>query len=243
MNPQTEPCFSAVQILSKSYRYDQKEVLTRLIGGRARSARALLDIGAGEGGVAAAIAAMVPRYVAVEEDAGRAASLRAHGLTVHEQRFPCAIPGAPFDLIVSSHSIPEGPVSDYAPFVDAAWSMLAPGGSFLIATFKGPDISPLYRWAAECRDEPLGADPRYAELLRLLSRCGTVALATVVSHVRTDRLDDLLIRFDSWFHHAGAYAEGRLKPEIARDFNARFRRNGQYEIATPHSVVVATKDR
>lgn len=233
-----------MRILSNRYSYDQRAVLTGLIARHARApgVASLLDIGAGEGGVAGAIAAMVPRYLAVECDAGRAAALRARGLEVVEATFPCAVPGGPFDLVVSSHSIPEGPPADYPAFVDAAWALLAPRGTLLIATFKGPDIDPIQQLVGDYLGAAPVDDPRYAELLRLLSARGTVATATVSSHVRTDSLADVAIRFESWFRRAGTLADdGMLVPAMAALVDRRFLRNGTYTIATPHSVVTATR--
>jgi hypothetical protein len=229
--------------LSATYRSDQRDILVGLIGrvvDRCRP-RALLDIGAGSGGVASAIAAMVPRYVAIEQDAGRATGLRDLGLTVVEACFPCPVTDGPFDMIVASHAIPEGPIGDYAPFVEAAWSLLAPGGTLLISTFKGPAIDPICQLVEDCGRGPIGPDPRYPELVRLLSARGTVTFDTLSSHVRTATIDDIAIRFASWLRLAGGLVEDRLTPAMAAMIEARFRRDDAYVVAIPHDIVTAVK--
>src|SRR5665213_298589 len=161
-------------------RWDQAEVLTACILGfvRDRRARSVLDIGAGRGLVAEA--------------------LRAAGLDVVQGTFPVALDER-FDLVVSSHSIPEGDVALYEPFLAGAWKLVASGGTLLIVTFKGSTESPIRKLSAELLGVTHGVDDRYTAMLRILREYGDVEITKTCSHVETDDFASFTDLWGSWF--------------------------------------------
>jgi cyclopropane fatty-acyl-phospholipid synthase-like methyltransferase len=229
--------------MSASYSYDQAEVLSQTILRHAKEvdARSLMDIGAGAGAVARVVSRDLARYLAVEQNPTSVAALRKAGVAVLSATFPCEVPGRPFDMVVSSHSIPEGSVEMYEPFLAQAWAAVKPGGLFLVITFKGPVESPIRKMAAEILDRRYGDDLRYAEMLRLLGSYGTVAISVVTSHVRTLNFSDLEARFGGWFWKSQEQRAIAL-PRLRDAMDSKFRSSsGEYDLTTPHTVIAVRR--
>jgi cyclopropane fatty-acyl-phospholipid synthase-like methyltransferase len=228
-------------MLSPSYRYDQTEVVARIIVGfaKARDATSLLDIGAGNGAVARQIAISVKRYLAVEEDQARAQNLRRAGLDVIHARFPVEIDQR-FDMVVSSHSIPEFDFSYYGPFLGAAWKLLVPGGLLLIITFKGDIGSPVIQLAEELAGRNYQPDRRYPFMIELLKTYGEVIVSRVDSHVESEEFSDIAKFFGHWLWN-NAEQEAQITPRLRTALDSRFRHDGRYRVATPHTVVTVFK--
>ncbi len=119
-------------------RYHQKRTLIENISWYIHDSMAssLLDIGAGRPDTAAALSKEVERYTAVEQDSRRAAELKNAGLEVVQGRFPLQL-GSVYDLVLSSHSLPESSTELYPAFLSAAWDLTSDHGIMLIVTFKG----------------------------------------------------------------------------------------------------------
>jgi SAM-dependent methyltransferase len=229
--------------LSPSFRYDQAAVLTDIIAGcaRARGARSLLDIGAGNGTVAIPVSRCVRRYLAVEQCQASAALLRAARLDVVTASFPVAIDER-FDLVVSSHSIPEGGASLYPPFLAAAWDRVMPGGLLLIVTFKGPDDPAIPRLSQEILGRARGTDPRYALMLKILETFGTMTVARRNSHVETTEFADVASFFGGWFWPTSA-PEHRIAAKLRAAVDERFLACGTYRVPTQHFVIATERAR
>jgi len=227
--------------LSSAFQTDYQEVLTETISSflRARGPRRLLDIGAGPGGVAVALARQVSRYLAVEEDPASCERLRAAGLQVQEATFPTAVPGQ-FDMVVASHSIPNGEVSDYEPFLGTAWNLVAPSGLLLIATFKGAEEQPIAAFSTELFGRRYGLDPRYAEMLRILGHLGEPILSRAISYSVTSEFSDIEALFGSWFWENEDEAKER-RPLLREAFAAKFMASGQYRVPRHHQIVAMYK--
>lgn len=223
------------------YVYDQGSVLAGTITGFARriGAASLLDIGAGGGAVACELARSVDTYLAVEQDGARARALSRLGVPVIEGTFPLAVEGR-FGLVVSSHSLPEEGGAAYPPFLEAAWALVAPGGSLLITTFKGIEDSPVMRLAAAVRGRPFRPDSRYALVRDWIARQGRWGEDIVTSHVETDDYGRIEEFFGHWFWRDEAERRERRAP-VRRLVDAEFLRNGRYRMPTPHNVIWATK--
>ena len=221
--------------LSPSFRYDQPEVLVREVAARlrARHARSLLDIGAGSGGVAVPLSKEVARYLAIEARAPAAAALRAAGLEVVEARFPVDLDER-FDVVLSSHSIPEDGPELYGPFLGRAWDLVAPGGLLLVITFKGVDDSAVQLLAERLAGRSYGSHPHYPLLISILNTCGPVERTRIDSHVRTAEASDLVAFFGHWFSDA---REGDLEHILAETF----RDGAGYCVPTPHLVLAVSK--
>jgi len=172
--------------------YHQKSTLVDNISRHIREigAQSLVDIGAGSLEVAAPIASQVSVYRAVEKDTRAAARLRAAGLSVIEASFPAPIEGT-YDLVLSSHSIPEHSLESYSAFLTAAWNLTNPGGGLLIVTFKGSQ-GDLANVARELLGRPAPASPELEAVLGFYERTGgLVAIERVNSYVQAPRSDDI----------------------------------------------------
>jgi len=229
--------------MSASYRYDQAAVLSEVILRYAKEmdARSLMDIGAGSGAVAREVSRNVAQYLAVEQNPECVGALRKAGVAVMAARFPCEVPGRPFDMVVSSHSIPEGPVGMYEPFLAEAWRAVKPEGLFLVITFKGPAESPIQKMAEEMLDRRYRPDPRYAEMLRVLRGYWPVAMSMVTSHVRSFNFSDLEARFGGWFWKSEEQ-RAILLPRLKAAMDSKFRSpGGEYVVPTPHTVIAVRR--
>ncbi len=228
--------------LSSSFTYDQAEVLIDLVRDRVRDHRAesLLDIGAGSGAVAIPVSRSVRRYLAIEEHATRASALRNAGLAVIAATFPIPLEDT-FDLVLSSHSIPEGDVSVYEPFLKRAWRSVALHGRLLIVSFKGVVDTPLQRVSTKVTGRVYTQDPRYVYMLNLLRDLGHCTVSSIDSHVRSNELSDIVEFFAPflWKDEAARVAfETAATYELAQSFST----DTGYLVPTPHLVIEVVKD-
>ncbi len=204
-----------------------------------RGARSLLDIGAGSGGVAVPVARSVERYVAVEQDPIAAQALRDAGLDVVEATFPVEIRDR-FDLVVSSHSIPEGGVELYEPFLSRAWERVAPGGLLLVITFKGSNDSPLFRLSERVLRRTYAVDPRYTAMLEILAGYGDVRIAKTRSHAETTEFSDIAALYGPWFWRSDDEAV-RNEPLVRAALDDGFTVGGTYRFPSEHHVIAVAK--
>ncbi|MBV8823953.1 MAG: class I SAM-dependent methyltransferase [Hyphomicrobiales bacterium] len=227
--------------LSPSFSWDQAEVLVdsiiRIV--RERGTKSLLDIGAGGGSVAVPVAKQVARYLAIEQDPSHCAALRRAGLNVVEATFPVEIDER-FDLVVSSHSVPEGNVELYEPFLDQAWRLVAPGGLLLIITFKGSNDSSIVRLSEELLSRKYEIDNRYTVMLKILNTFGTVTITERNSHVETAEFSDIAALFGGWFWTTEE-KEAKYKPALHKVMEDRFKIGGKYRVPSKHLLVVTDK--
>jgi SAM-dependent methyltransferase len=227
---------------SGSFTYNQRDVLVENISRftTADTVGSLLDIGAGFGGTAVPLAATVRRYVAVEEVPARVQALRGAGLEVVEGRFPCPISGS-FDFVLSSHSVPEGDLDLYPPFLEAGWKLLNAGGTFLVVTFKGNRGA-----AVRCREEMTGhvvpEDPQYTTLLCILRTFGSVNIEKVNSYLESNDADDIVAWIEDSVLRAGE-SRDRDIPQLKALLAERFRRGDRYRFPTEHLFISVRKQR
>jgi hypothetical protein len=225
--------------LSEGLSYNQRAVLAAIVTREILTAGAgsLLDIGAGPPEAAVPLAAQVETYLAVERDPRHALHLRQAGLSVGEATFPVSL-GRSFDLVVSSHSIPEEDVSLYDAFVDAAWEAVRPGGVLLIITFKGP-----HGGLGALRTEVTGRKHGYAEyaaLMTLLQGRGPIEEELVPSHAKSTDVADLTAFFAGWLFQSDAEARtGRRKLQDV--LKRGYCRDGVYAVPTNHNVIRCRK--
>jgi SAM-dependent methyltransferase len=134
------------------------QFLTRwLAGGPLR----LLEVGAGEGLLAQALAALGHRVTALDADEESVEVARRRGLDARVARWP-DFDGGPYDAVVFSHSLHH--MDDLAGTVRRAREVLAPGGLLLAEEFDvaGAD-APTLEWftqaARRCATAvPIGPD-------------------------------------------------------------------------------------
>jgi hypothetical protein len=229
--------------LSPSFRYNQSEVLVDLVRGRIRDdgAQSLLDIGAGSSAVAVSLSRSVGHYLAIEEHPTRAKALKDAGIAVIAATFPVALEGV-FDLVLSSHSVPEGDMSLYEPFLKAAWRSVALPGRLVIVTFKGIVDGPIQRVSTKVTGRVYTQDPRYAYMVDLLTHLGRCTISSVDSRVRSDVLSDIVEFFAPlfWDDEAG---RSRFERAATHEISQSFSTDCGYLVRTPHVVIDVVKDR
>jgi SAM-dependent methyltransferase len=114
---------------------NEKEVTAQYIRGRGLG-ESVLDIGAGNGRIAQLLdASLNDRYVAIEQNPVLHAQLIELGITAIEGTYPEVSVTGHFDTVFSSHSMPVRR-DDYAPFIDAAYDRVKPGGHLTVVTFS-----------------------------------------------------------------------------------------------------------
>lgn len=230
-------CMTYELELSDSYSYDQKEVLRGIVLGfiREHGARSLLDIGAGYAETAVSYSEAVERYVAIERNPESADRLAARGLTVVVGAFPVPVDGS-FDLVLSSHSIPEGDAAPYGQFLSAAWKLVNPGGHLLVITFKGAyDAGRKIKCelAGECSPHDAAL---YDEMMRVLRGFGEPEETHVPSFHRSTKLGDL-VEIASFSLGLGEECRESVARIIERDYKTA----EGYAVPTEHVVVSLRK--
>lgn len=172
---------------------DQKQILLQKISEVVETYRAqsLLDIGAGQSSLALQLAQKVKRYVAIESNFHFAKQLRAAGLSVIEGAFPTIQIQGTYDLVLSSHSIPEQ-IELYKLFLTKAWELVAPRGLLIVITFKGvkDELFALTNRFRKDWDDPDVL--KYDELIRILSTFGEVKVEKITSHSSSKNIKGLL---------------------------------------------------
>jgi hypothetical protein len=179
--------------------YHQKTALVDNVSRYIRdlSARSLLDIGAGTLETALPLSKLVDRYHAIEQDPRSAVQLENAGLSVSRGTFPLAVDGT-YDLVLSSHSVPERSIESYAPFLSSAWQLTGQGGLLLVITFKGSrgDLG-------DVRQELLGrallASEEHDTIMRIFRQLGgTVQTERVNSYVEANSPESIASFFEPW---------------------------------------------
>lgn len=223
---------------SETYSYNQRAILkeTVLQVISRHKIQSMLDVGAGSSGTALAYKNAVKNYLAIERDEGRAEALGKDGIAVINESFPCIIEDK-FDLVLSSHSIPEE-VEAYEAFLQTAWKNVSEQGYLMIITFKGASET-LWR----LRNELLPAKaPRkdselVKEMMRILQSFGHPTISRVTSWERTKVPEDiaqelsLSLRLD----------HGQLKERLLSVLESRFKDGCGYFFPHEHLVLLIKK--
>ncbi len=203
---------------------------------RARIA-SLLDVGAGHEITAVPLSRTVSRYLAIEHNEQSASELRRLGLKVMTSTFPVPL-NETFDMVLSSHSVPELRLDLYEAFLNGAWNALNPLGTLLIVTFKGcrGDIAALRE---EITGEAVCRDPQRETIINILSKWGNVRIERVNSYLQS--LDPRDIVF---------YLRSLLRSEIEREqystrlleiLEMRYKFDSRYIFPTEHAFMSIIK--
>lgn len=220
---------------------NQKEVLEAVISGHInnRAAHSLLDIGAGDGYLAKRLAPKVRRYLAMETKSERVAELRRASLSVVEGQFPNIPVTETFDIVLSSHSLPEG-ADDYKPFLEIAWQLVAPGGELVIVTFKGAHDE-LWQLTRKLRPGWVDDDqPKYEEMMAILGKWGKPSITSVTSYSATSDKDEMM-RFLTWSIGGSETLKGAYQ-SVLGDYLAKQQESGTYCVGHQHLVVSMSKE-
>ena len=221
--------------------YHQRETLERNVCRyiRATNAETLLDIGAGLPSAALPISKCVRRYLGVEVDAENASALRAAGLEIIEGRFPLDIKEE-FDLVLSSHSIPESNVSAYPSFLSAAVERVRPGGTMLIITFKG-NKGEIAGLTSDLLKQPWPSSPEKEMVEDFFNRLGNCTTEIVNSYIEATHREILAEFLWRWLT-AQPQIKTRFNDELLEWIDARYLvRENLYVFPTEHLFISYTK--
>lgn len=199
--------------------------------------RSILDIGAGSPNTACKISSTVPRYQAIEGNVDRYFRLIDAGVNALYGTFPLKISGQ-FDLVLSSHSIPEEGMHLYPPFLKAAWANVSCGGTLQIITFKGCGgaVKSLRqtltrRSTNESRERDL--------IMEILGCLGSVSVESFDSHCYGSTVEGMASFLGPWIAvNRSAALEANLMEEIKCRLETG---DGRYLIATQHLVISCKK--
>lgn len=152
--------------------------------------KSLFDIGAGNGKSAETLSKHVKLYTAVERNAENVKKLKSLGLKTIKGQFPLVKVSGKFNMVLSSHSIPENDRS-ITPFIKKAMSLLKQNGIILFATFKGGrgDLSKLtekIEGVEYVHDKKL-----FEGLISCLLKVGKVKIKKVKSALEADNLMEI----------------------------------------------------
>jgi len=206
-------------------------------------ASSLLDIGAGHPAKAVPLAGEVDSYLGIEMDEEQCERLRQVNVSVRCGAFPATAPedGAQYDCVLSSHSVPEGDISVYEPFLTAAWSFVKLAGYLHIITFKGSRMA-----QHDLREELTGSrggdDEQYTEMMRLLETLSPeIEMKVVTSHYYTDELETLAARIEPLILRTENEREQHGEA-LRRILAERYRgSDGEYIFPTKHLSIIARK--
>jgi SAM-dependent methyltransferase len=123
----------------------------------------VLEVGAGDGLLAAALAARGFDVLALDEDPEAVNGARTRGVTAHQARFP-DFTGGPYDVVLFTRSLHHiGPLD---PALDASWKLLGGKGTLVVEDFAWERQTPVgAAWVArvlepfEPEDGEAAADP------------------------------------------------------------------------------------
>jgi hypothetical protein len=206
------------------------------------SADSLLDIGAGSPETALPLSKRVHRYRAIERDPDAAARLENAGLSVTAGTFPLPMDGT-YDLVLSSHSVPENSLEAYAPFLSSAWELTSPEGMLLIVTFKGSKGD-----LAEIAHDLLGLAPRKSEGLEHIIRSyeefgGHIGIERVNSYVEGLAAEDIAFFLEPWLSGDGRERES-IHSDFVRIIETRYKvRRNLFVFPTEHLFLVCRKQK
>lgn len=173
--------------------WNQKEILFKEISRviKKYNIKSILDVGAGDGVLAIKIADTVSTYTAIEKNTKNIKKLEDMGLKVLRGDFPLVQTQKKFDMVVSSHSIPEN-LKSVDAFVKHAWNLVRPGGLLFLATFKG-SRGDRFKLTKMLGENPEVLDKKiYKKTLEILRELGQPRVYGKQSKIETDNLSEML---------------------------------------------------
>ncbi|OGZ73478.1 MAG: hypothetical protein A3A98_01370 [Candidatus Staskawiczbacteria bacterium RIFCSPLOWO2_01_FULL_40_39] len=221
--------------------WNQKKILLRNIieSIKENGVKSLLDIGAGDVSFAKSIAEHVDSYTAVEKNDDRVRRLQAESLETIKGVFPSIKVTGRYDMVLSSHSIPER-IHLIVPFIEKAYRLLKPGGTLLAITFKGGKgdtfkLSKQLDGKRIIHDELL-----FKELLLQLEKFGKVKIVRKNSTIKSDNLTEIL----NIILNAIGNKKGKIyKKQIKSILGKQFKKNSKYSFSFEHLFIFLKKKR
>ncbi len=223
--------------ISDTYSYNQKDILKQTVLDfiTTHKTKSILDIGAGFVETAKIYQEAVPRYLAIESQISNAKKLQEASIPVSVCTFPCEVLGA-YDLVLSSHSIPED-INLYKPFILKAWESVSIGGYLMIITFKGG----MQTLSKKDNEISMRADiydkDKYDEMMHVLQTFGNPAVTTIESIEKTKDINDLVNIVSMSLDVDSIEWKDRISEKL--EF---FKEGDEYLFPHEHMVVVMQKD-
>lgn len=204
-------------------------------------AKSILDIGAGGSILAVPLSKRVEKYIAIEVVPDRAKELRDVGLAVVERVFPDVAVSGTYDLVLSSHSIPEKKEL-YRPFLEKAWQLVAPKGHLVIITFKGVKDG-LEILASQLRRSWVSSDgEKYDEMIRILSGFGDIDKGKIVSRSNSKDINEMADMLT--FSIGGTDQEKEsYRQELKNVLETKYKNGDNYIFPHEHLVLIVQKEK
>lgn len=184
----------------------------------------LLDIGAGNATLANEISKRVKSYTAIEKRYDWAKHLKDSGLKTIQGTFPfIRIPGK-YDMVLSSHSIPER-ADLIPPFIKRASTLVKPGGILLIVTFKGGK-GDIFKMTKKLEGKGIIHDELlFKKILSTLEKVGEVQIKKRNSAIQSDDAVEIL---NSVAISLGSNRSKKYKKQIQAMLETDFKRGSKY---------------
>ncbi|HET8575401.1 MAG TPA: class I SAM-dependent methyltransferase [Candidatus Paceibacterota bacterium] len=217
----------------------QKEILFREISAflDKHQIQSLLDIGAGDGSVALKISEKVSDYLAIEKRPSNVALLKDLGLKVKNATFPFPLQQT-FDLVLSSHSVPEEK-SLYPTFLPAAWKAVKPGGFLIIITFKGGSSETVKiknTWLKKPQD--LHDEELFTEMMGILKNFGEINIRRFESTFESESLAETTEFVSLSFDEEN---NDKRKQFLKKILQEKYFKDGAYHLPAEHVMVTVAK--
>ncbi len=222
---------------SGSYTYNQKDILVKAVLDLIFSCEvtSMLDIGAGDLKTAKSYKESVKKYQAIEQDEKRAKKLLEANIPVINKKFPCEIEEK-FDLVLSSHSIPEI-ISEYELFLHKAWSLVNNSGYLVIITFKGANDT-LSKFECELMGKcEIYDGDKYNEMMRILNKLGQPKIKKIISTEKTANVNDL-IDVICW---SLKLEKNKWQDKIADKLQSEFKKGNELFFPHEHLFIILQK--
>jgi len=147
--------------------------------------------------------------------------------------------GEGFDLVLSSHSVPEDKIERYGGFLQSAWQHLNLGGMLVVITFKGSrgDVATLRE---EIVGKPFGADPQLKAITDSLSDHGPVKVERISSYLQSSDPDDIVKWVSGSVFRQGEETASRTD-RLREILQTRYRLGGRFIFPQQHLVITISK--
>ncbi|MBI2475815.1 MAG: methyltransferase domain-containing protein [Candidatus Taylorbacteria bacterium] len=221
--------------------WNQKEVLFKGISYYIYryNIKSVLDIGAGDGTLADKISHIVNKYLAVERDNKKVSILKTSGLNVVKGEFPSVKISKKYDLVLSSHSIPEN-TKTLEKFIRTAWQLVKPAGILLIVTFKGGKGDE-FKLIRELEGKSVELNELiFKRTMCILQELGKPKIKKRISNIETTSLQEMLEVV--LFSLAAEGKSTRYKKEVEDLLKRDFKQSNKYSLSYEHLFIAMQKN-
>lgn len=200
--------------------------------------RSLLDIGAGGLRTAVPLSEAFRPYVAIEQDSERADDLQRAGLAAIARPFPTPI-NELFDVVLSSHSLPNGDGEQVIEFARRAWDCVASCGVLCLITFRSTHAG--LNWLKhELLNAQATVDPAFESLMEEMSLWGDLSIERIHSWINASTAIEVVHFLSGWLASGGRLTE-EYEQRFERIVQMRFFANGNFVFPIVHDFIMCRK--